>query len=562
MKYKNPFIAAGQLYRELTHVRHFRQAVLQPREAQEKKLLEIIRLNESTEFGKKHGFSKINSVADYQKNVPPSTYEDLEPYINKQKEGQYGQLSVEKPIMYATTSGTTGKPKFIPITPTHLKDYTHAFQIHNWGLTKDYPDTACAKDGKYLIFNSNDQEGFTADGTPYGAVSGLLRRRQSPFVQRYIALPAMVSRIKNVEQKYYSILRLALPKRIVVVASCNPSTLLLMADQLHENAEELIKDMFDGTMRSDMIPDGEIGEELKSYLTQEKEAARRLQQILEREGTILPYQAWPDNQIITVWKGGPMPFYLDRLPEKYGIKNYRDFGYMASEGRGTIPLSDEGAGGVAALTSHFFEFVPENQMNNPEKDFLTLDQLELDKRYFIYFTTAAGLYRYNINDLMEVVGFEEQTPILKFVQKGAGVSSITGEKLTEEQVAVALQFAMRQLHLDNVGHFILSVQLGNPPFYTGFVEPNGEISDSVLKAMASTLDQSLQLQNIEYRDKRQSMRLGGIVLDRVNPGTFRRLRQQKVSAGAPEAQVKFPFLTNSTNFGDTIATLQAMEPAV
>lgn len=563
MKYKNPFIAFGQFYRELTHVRKFREATLRPREAQEQKLLEIIRLNQDCEFGKKHGFSTIQSIADYQKAVAACTYEDLEPYIRKQMNGTYNQISSEKPIMYATTSGTTGKPKFIPITPTHLKDYTHAFQIHNWGLTYDYPDTACAHNGKYLIFNSNDQEGFTPDGTPYGAVSGLLRRRQAAFVQRYIALPISVSRIKEVEKKYYTILRLALSQKIVAIASCNPSTLLLMADQLEEHAEELIKDIYDGTLRRDMVSsDPTLAAELENYLIQDKETARRLGAILEKTGTLLPSQAWTELKIITVWKGGPMPFYLDRLPEKFGISNFRDFGYMASEGRGTIPLVDDGAGGVAALSSHFFEFVPEDEMQKSNRRFLTLDQLEPGKRYFIFFTTAAGLYRYNINDLMEVVGFENRTPILKFVQKGAGVSSITGEKLTEEQVTVALAFAQRQLQLGNVGHFILSVQLGNPPFYTGFVEPSGEMSDSVLTAMASIIDQSLQSQNIEYKEKRQSMRLGGIVLNRVRPGTFRRLRQQRVSDGAPEAQVKFPFLTNNTNFKDTIATLQAMEPAV
>ena len=563
LKYKNPLIGLSQVYREMTHIRRFREALLDPRKAQEKRLLDIVRLNESTIFGKKFGFSSIKNINDYQKQVPAANYEDLEPYINKQMNGEYGQLSSEKPILYATTSGTTGNPKFIPITPTHLKDYTHAFHIHNWGLIRDHVDTVCLPGAQYLIFNSNDQEGVVPDGTPYGAVSGLLRRRQAPLVQRYIALPSFISRIKDVEQKYYSILRLALSKRIVTVASCNPSTLLLMADQLQENAADLIKDIFDGTMKENMIPDGEIGTELRRHLTQDKDAARRFSRAMESSGGILlPSMVWPDMKIITVWKGGPMPFYLDRLPEKYGIDNFRDFGYMASEGRGTIPLNDEGSGGVAALTSHFFEYVPEEEMNSDNKTFLTLDQLETGKRYYIFFTTAAGLYRYNINDLMEVVGFEQNTPILKFVQKGAGVSSITGEKLTEEQVTTALSFATRQLQLNNVGHFVLSVQLGNPPFYTGFVEPYGELSESVLSAMAATMDQSLQLQNIEYRDKRRSMRLGGIVLNSVIPGTFRRLRQQKVSDGAPEAQVKFPFLTNNTNFKEAIATLQAIEQAV
>jgi hypothetical protein len=257
-----------------------------------------------------------------------------------------------------------------------------------------------------------------------------------------------------------------------------------------------------------------------------------------------------------------MPFYLEKLPDKFGNVRVRDCGYMASEGRGTIPLSDEGAGGVCALTSHFFEFVPELEYGKAGANFLTMDQLELGKRYFIYFTTAAGLYRYNINDLMEVVGFEGKTPVLQFVQKGMGVSSITGEKLTEEQVSVAVQYAVRQHSLNAVEHFIMSVKLNDPPSYCGFVETEANISDSVMEAMSRTIDLSLQLQNIEYKDKRLSHRLGPVCLQRLPCGTFKRLRQERVSNGAPEAQVKIPFLTNNTSFCQEIAKLADAELAL
>ena len=66
------------------------------------------------------------------------------------------------------------------------------------------------------------------------------------------------------------------------------------------------------------------------------------------------------------------------------------------------------------------EFVPESEMESTSKTYLTVDQLEEGGRYYIHFTTAAGLYRYNINDLVEVTGFYHQTPIIQFVRKGMG----------------------------------------------------------------------------------------------------------------------------------------------
>ena len=90
------------------------------------------------------------------------------------------------------------------------------------------------------------------------------------------------------------------------------------------------------------------------------------------------------------------------------------------------------------MTSHFFEFVPEEQRDDPNTEFLTADQLESNREYYIYFTTSAGLYRYDINDVVRVVDFYRNTPVIQFVRKGQGMTSITGEKLTESQVTGAL----------------------------------------------------------------------------------------------------------------------------
>lgn len=552
----NPLMLIGQKYRELTHVRRFMGALANPREAQSEKLLSMVRANEDTEFGRRHGFKSIKSIEDYQRQVPAAEYEDLLPYIEAQMKGIPNQLTVESPVMFATTSGTTGKPKFIPMTPSHLKDYTHAFQVHNWGVAKDTMPHVALPGARFLIFSSNECEGYTEAGIPYGAVSGLLRRKQSPLVSKFFSLPLEISQIKDVQIKYYSALRIALSQRIVAVLACNPSTLLLLADQLNEHAEDLIRDIFDGTLREDMRLPGELGDKLQQYFTQDKDCARTLAKLLEQEGCLLPRTVWPDLVRLSVWKGGPMPFYLERLPAKYGKTKIRDFGYMASEGRGTIPLNDEGSGGIAAVTSHFFEFVLEEEMESANKTFYTLDQLEVDKRYFIHFTTAGGLYRYNINDLMQVVGMEKNTPILKFVQKGIGVSSITGEKLTEEQVHVALRYVVRQLALNSVDHFTLAVQLGHPPSYVGYAEVTEDLSPSVLQEFARVFDQSLQHQNIEYKDKRATRRLGPPTIELVKNGTFTKLRQMRVAQGAPEAQVKIPFLTASSNFKETLLALE------
>ena len=524
-----------------------------PLAVQTEKLLQIVRANEDSKFGQRHNFKKIRSIEDYQKCVPASTYEDLSPYIEAMFNGEPNQLTVESPIMFATTSGTTGKPKFLPINEAHLKDYGHAFQVHNSQIISDHPG---AVRGQVLIFASNDEEGVSPGGTPYGAVSGLLRRRQSPLIQKYFSLPQSVGKIKDVESKYYTMLRIALNQDVSNISGCNPSSFLLFADQLTEHTDELIADIFDGTLSRKYAPPPHVLDGLQHLLKPNRQRALELERIAKQNsGTLRPKDIWPNLATLSCWKGGPLSFYLDRLPEHYGNLPVRDFGYMASEGRGTVPLNDQGAGGVVALTSHFFEFVPEAEMDTDNKRYLTVDQLELGERYYIHFTTAAGLYRYNILDLIEVVSFEDRAPVIQFVQKGGGISSVTGEKLTEEQVQVALRYAVRMLNLTALDHFTFAVEMHSPPRYACYVELKQSMPDSVIDEFLRVFEQSLQLQNIEYQDKRQTLRLGAPVFNVVPTGTFTKLRQQRVAQGAPEAQVKIPLLNSGQSFKENLASL-------
>lgn len=552
--FDNLIISVGQLLRRATHLRHFNRAVRQPWSAQRDKLMQILRANESSLFGQRHHFGRISSVEEFQSFVPPSRYEDLSPYIEGIIEGRKGQLTCEQPIMFATTSGTTGKPKFIPITLRHLKDYTHAFQIHNYQMIRDYPQGAR---GRFLIITSNDEEGAVASGLPYGAVSGMLNRQQSPFVRKFFALPYELCKVKDIDAKYYLMLRLALCQPVTAILCCNPSSLILLADQLKEHGQDLIKDIFDGTIKKSYLPRDDFWSRLEKTLGANRKRAYELGTLLSEGGNLLPSQVWPNLALISCWKGGPMSFYLDRLPEYYGDLPIRDFGYMASEGRGSIPLSNDGAGGVVALTSHFFEFVHEDEIDSVRPKFLTVDKILLGQRYFIYFTTEAGLYRYNINDLIEVVGFYERTPLIRFVRKGTGISSITGEKVTEEQVQAALQSTVKELKLSEIKHFTAAVRLGTPPLYSCFVELHGGISESVKCEFIRMFDLALQAENQEYRDKRASRRLGAPRLVVLPAGTYTMLRQRRVLEGAPEAQVKIPLLTASLDFENQIDSLLA-----
>jgi GH3 auxin-responsive promoter len=568
---QNLDLAIGQFYRRHTHVKRFFEGLHNPEAAQMAILTKIIKSNRDSAFGKAHGFANIETYADFKSRVPQARYEGLEPYIDRLRKGEKKQLTQEDPFMFATTSGTTNRPKFIPVTESHLKTYTHAFQVHNYQMIEDNPRTA--RSGKFLIISSNDEEGRTECGLPFGAISGLLHKRQSPLVKRHFALPYELCKVKQVDLKYYLLLRAAIGQEVAAILGCNPSSFLLLADQMRSRSELLIKQLFDGTCGVDglgceLLP-RHIIDAFKPYFKADRDKARHLSRLLDAKGQLLPKDVWPYLKVMSLWKGGSMGFYLEKLPELFGDIPTRDFGYMASEGRGTVPLSDQGAGGPLAVTSHFFEFVPEEDYDpdKPSTNFLMAHQLQAGRRYYIHFTTAAGLFRYNINDLMEVEGFHASTPILRFVRKGGGISSITGEKLSEEQVLEALKLSIPILDRFSLEHCTVAARLGHPPYYRCFAESNAQLTSEFLEDNPTLkdnlnrflfgFDHELQKINPEYADKRQTKRLGLPRLSAVPPGTHIRLRQERVLQGAPEAQVKIPLLATDPGF---LAMLEKIFP--
>ena len=149
-----------------------------------------------------------------------------------------------------------------------------------------------------------------------------------------------------------------------------------------------------------------------------------------------------------------------------------------------------------------------------------------------------------------------QELFVMYLAKGVrATTAIEGNTLTEEQVRVALQFAVRQLNLKQVKHFTAAVMLGHPPSYACFTELEGELPEPVLSEFVRVFDQSLRLQNSEYEDKRETRRLGPPQLTLLPAGTFTRLRQERVAEGAPEAQVKIPLLTSRVDFGAHLMSL-------
>jgi hypothetical protein len=529
---------------------HFDDSTWHPGETQREKLLDLCARNAGTAYGRAHRFDRVRSVEDYRRAVAPNTYDTLAPWIERVTGGEHNVLTAEDPLLFATTSGTTGAAKYIPVTPSYLHEYSHGIHVHTYRIFADFPDLL---DGGVLVSSSNDEEGRTPGGTPYGAISGYLTRTQPGVLRRFFVLPYEICKIKDIEAKYYLTLRHGLAADVRGILTPNPSSLLLLAEAMRTHADELIDDIATGTVNPAYLP-ARAPRGLTAGLAADPGRAAELAACRRASGRLVPAEAWPNLRVVSCWKGGTMPLYLRQLPDHFGDVPVRDLGYMASEGRGATPLVNSGAAGVLNVTSHFFEFVPAEERDRPDPGFLTAEELETDREYYVYLTTSAGLYRYDINDLVRVVDFYRRTPVIQFVRKGAGISSITGEKLTEEQVTAALLDVVERGGYD-LAHVTACVEWGQPPGYALYCEPDRPWAEDRCRDFIAAVDAALSAHNIEYEAKRSSRRLATPVLKVVAPGAFTALRQQRVAAGAPEAQVKIPHLSADMRFGEQLAVL-------
>lgn len=513
-----------------------------------------IRRAQNSEFGRRHHFREIRSVEDFRQRVALQTYEEVEPYLKKVRQGQMEALFApsEKIKMFALSSGPTSQPKTIPVTRAFLKEYKQGSFL--WGIycAQDHPEFF---DGKILPIVSPACEEKTPLGIPCGAISGLIAQTQTYVARSLYPVPGAAYELSDAETRDYVLLRFALPEKITLVTSANPSSLIRLARCAERHRENLIRDIHDGTLRLPRGADVADLDRWRDRLKPRPDAARALN---NRCGGGLPFHPrhfWPHLVLLACWKGGTLSSYLPQVRELYGEKPIRDLGLLSSEGRMTIPIHDDGSAGVLDLQSHFFEFLPEEEPFHPRARTLLGHELEPGKKYFILLTTSAGLYRYHIHDLVEVEGFFHQTPLLRFLNKGVCFSSLTGEKISEFQVVQAVNRSAMK-HQIALERFLLAPRWGDPPGYLLCVEEDGSVGKERWNRFLEEMEQLLQAINSEYRSKRKSARLAPPQLFFVARGSF-----QKWDAQARQRQTgrfeqfKPRFLSNDLSFAQEFAKL-------
>lgn len=530
----------------------FEKATHDPTAAQQALLAQIMARNRDTQYGHEHGFAEVRSLGDYRTRVPTVDYENIREHIARMTRGEHGVLVAEKPVLFAQTSGTTGAPKYIPVTPTCQKGGGTTVWLHY--AYRDHPGILRYK---MITIVSPAIEGHTEAGLPYGSTSGMVIKEMPKIVQSAYAVPYDVYEIGDYDAKVYALLRFGLDRKVSFLATANPSSILMLAEKANTHSERLIRDLYDGTLSVEVEIQPEIRQVLEGMLRPNPGRARELEAMRERrDGKLVTADYWPHMAMLGCWKGGTVGAYIDKLgpwydPDQRGMLPVRDMGYLASEARMSIPVSDEGAGGVLTVHLNVFEFVPAEEIDDrPDEPqswgFVGPAELVIGREYYVFVTTSGGLYRYDMNDVIEMVDTYNSTPVVEFRRKGRGMTNLTGEKLSVNQVLRGMKKAGESVGV-GVGHFRAEPDVARS-LYVYKVEFESTLPAGKRSVFLGRLDEAIGELNIEYKAKRASGRLGPPVLQVMKSGWYERGKQRLVAEGKRLFQAKTVLLDAKTGY--------------
>lgn len=523
-----------------------KRASKNPRKAQEKTLREILTYARETEYGKEHQFAEILEAktdtelyARYQKYVQLNDYEDLRPYVEKHKHGASNILFPGKPVLYATTSGTTKEPKWVPITKEYLHNiYGKMTKVWLFNFIKNRPEVFT---GKIVSIVGKVKEGEAPDGTMFGSVSGVTQRDCPGFVKKLYASPASVFSIEDYTARYYTLMRMGIERNITLVVTANPSTIVEMQNNVNEYFDDYCTDIEHGTLNAKLNIPQWIREDIQPYLKPNPERASELRALKAKFGTVLPKHYWPNMQILNTWKCGNTAVYLDKINGSFPEQMlHQEFGYFASECRFGLVLDDT-VNTVLFPHFHYYEFVAEEELESENKHYLQLHGLQAGKRYCPYVTTFAGLYRYNMNDLLEVGPSFCNTPTVHMIQKVNGIVTMTGEKLHERQFIEAVHAAEEKSGLMTkffVG--FADMEKSAYHFYLEFADQS--TTQEQAENFTKLVDEELKQTNIEYEAKRASFRVKDPITHRLVEQSFEKFKAQCIAEGARDGQFKMNLL--------------------
>jgi hypothetical protein len=412
-------------------------------------LLSFVRQNVNTWFGREHSFASIKSVRDFQDAVPLATYDHYRHAIDRIADGEQNVLTADRVRLLEPTGGSTTGEKLIPYTGTLQRCFQRAIRVWIWDL---YSQRQLIRRGRsyWSISPLTQPPRRTKAGIPIGFDddASYLSRFEKTLVQRTMAVPPDVARRPSVAAaRYATLFHLLRARDLSLISVWSPTFLTELLNALWELREQLCDDLAAGQISFGSAAERSLlADRHYRPLITHAESIRHIVRGAEHVSQCV-LSIWPSLAFVSCWADGPSAVQANYLRQYLSGIEIQPKGLLATEAFVTVPLLAHAAPALA-IRSHFFEFQPASIAGGEDTSLpLLAADLIVGHRYNVIVTNGGGLYRYRLHDEVEVMGYKNEVPLLRFVGKTDDVSDIVGEKLHAAHVESVFQSAFGELEL-------------------------------------------------------------------------------------------------------------------
>ena len=509
-----------------------------PEEIQELVLNQILEFSGETEFGRNHHFHEIHNAGDFRRLVPISEWPDYEILSDRMAGGEPDILFPGKAIFFITTTGTTGnKPKLIPESGPGAIARNAVMQLRMMSMNRHFP--GILNNGSVFPLSNYTPGWKTSAGIPVAYASGVtLDQSMAGGQPLRVAFPMTIFAIADPVIRDYLLMRYTVQhKDLTVIAGNNAGRIRELVALADSQSDRIIHDIEMGTFDGAGVIEAGIGHKLEQQTIPDPERALELRHIREKTGSLLPKDYWPSLQLMAFWLSASVGHYIrDVKPLMPSTTRYMDMGYGASEGKFNIPAEVDKASGPLSLLTAFYEFIPV-EGGAP----LMAHQLENNKSYEMVITTWAGLYRYNLGDVIKVDGFTGKTPNIVFQYKSGEILNIAEEKTPASVVSDTIREMAATSGIVPVQIQIYPDEAGR--IYLCYVEPTPDTAGFDATGLGEKTHLQLAQSNIIYNMiVYQQKLMNPLKIIEMKQGWQRHLYQIKTGAGQSSTQVKLPVM--------------------
>ncbi len=510
--------------------------------ANEETLLRILKDNKNTEYGKKYDFANIHSFEEYKKKVPLSTYDDYEPYIRRMiKNKEDNLITAYKVLQYADTSGSVGVQKRIPITDKIVNIH----KKYSFARSKAIADAFFRKNYGHPVphefgLNTVECENTVAeDGKIHSSATGCVARRYRKLFRFFLTSPDPVHFPIGGMNMNYMKARFALQRdNICFMLSAFMTNLVDIMNFIKDNWEILCDDIEHGTINEDMCEEASRPAIMK-YIKPMPERAKALRKVFEEgfDTPIIP-RLWPKFSWACAIGNGSFSSYLNKYKKYAGDKVGIDyFVYAASEGMFAVAIEMNKPEFCMLTDSSFFEF-RDAAADDDDNNTITMDKLEVGKEYEVILTNLGGFYRYKIKDVIRVLGFYNNLPLITFAYRKGQLANIAGEKTTEDHLNKAVAKLGEELGIDITDFALYLDQDQQVSRYVLLIEPDTPLDIDKDGKIAKLFNSIIRETNKEYAvvEDRGSLSKPLVLIQQQQ--THALWREFKLMKGSSSNQVK------------------------